>query len=117
MGGGALMRHEGFNPQELANTAWASATLGMREEGFRSLYKGFAPKVLRMAAGGAIGMVLRYSHWAELKGEASLFRSKRLPQAHSHRCCPQNRATVWSPQNRSVDPFVCAIRSEPARIA
>mmetsp|Transcript_69254 Transcript_69254/g.150727 ORF Transcript_69254/g.150727 Transcript_69254/m.150727 type:complete len:315 (+) Transcript_69254:71-1015(+) len=36
---------------------WAILARVVREEGVRALYKGFAPKVLRMALGGAVGLV------------------------------------------------------------
>ena len=40
---------------------WTYGALGVvfREEGFRALYKGFAPKVLRLGPGGGVLLVCR----------------------------------------------------------
>jgi solute carrier family 25 (mitochondrial 2-oxodicarboxylate transporter), member 21 len=40
------------------NWAWPSLAIVMREEGFRALYKGFVPKVLRLGPGGGILLVV-----------------------------------------------------------
>ncbi|KAF1984706.1 mitochondrial carrier [Aulographum hederae CBS 113979] len=40
------------------NWAWPSLGLVMKEEGFRALYKGFLPKVLRLGPGGGILLVV-----------------------------------------------------------
>ena len=40
------------------NWAWPALGTVMREEGFGALYKGFAPKVLRLGPGGGILLVV-----------------------------------------------------------
>ena len=40
------------------NWAWPGVVTVMREEGFRALYKGFMPKVLRLGPGGGILLVV-----------------------------------------------------------
>ena len=40
------------------NWAWPALGVVMREEGFRALYKGFLPKVLRLGPGGGILLVV-----------------------------------------------------------
>jgi solute carrier family 25 (mitochondrial 2-oxodicarboxylate transporter), member 21 len=55
------------------NWAWPSVALGMKEEGFGALYKGFLPKVLRLGPGGGILLVVFtgvMDFFRKMRGEA-----------------------------------------------
>lgn len=51
-------RQEGLVPKY--NWTYPALAVVYREEGFRALYKGFAPKVLRLGPGGGILLVAQY---------------------------------------------------------
>lgn len=58
----------GHLPDTKYKTCLQSVALVHREEGFRALYKGLVPKVLRLGPGGAVMLVV-YEHMRELLEE------------------------------------------------